>query len=174
MRAGAVSGRNTFSRGRFKGQSCGYRVALFGACDGIPQHFLVPQVNSIECPNRDNAAPPASPVPGRPVRCRIEDIDFAGWNIHVHREGFRGPLYGRRFRCHFQSQSVIGQFHEGVAGLEQSRIGLLVRQIVGNVCEPGPLGLQAIDQRQRLLHRLMHGMRNIPQRIQNQLIQIFE
>ena len=92
----------------------------------------------------------------------------------MHRKRLRRAFHGRRFRRHFELQSVVRQLHVRVARLLQPRICRLMRQIVRNVREPRPFRPQSVDQRQRLLHRLVHRVRHVPQRIQNQIVQIFQ
>ena len=81
----------------------------------------------------------------------------------------------RRFvHLHFDIEAVIGKMHVFVALHAEAFVGLRVRQIVSNVREPRASRLQRFDQRQSLIHGLMHGVRNIAQRIKNQLIEIVQ
>src|ERR1700722_1658160 len=71
-------------------------------------------------------------------------------------------------------EPIVSQGNIGVSGLRQPRNRFGVRQFVRNVREPRAARLEFSDQFQRLLHGLMHRMRNISQRINNQIVQIRE
>ena len=53
----------------------------------------------------------------------------------------------------------------------QRGIGGFVRQIVANVREERPLRFQPLNNRKRILHRRVRGMRLVPQRVQKQNVQ---
>src|SRR5712664_1193221 len=61
-----------------------------------------------------------------------------------------------------------------VAHFYEARIRLGVRQVVGDVREPSAARLEMLNECESLLHRLMHGMRNIAQSIQDQLVESLE
>src|SRR5260370_25084910 len=50
-------------------------------------------------------------------------------------------------------------------------IRLGVRQVVGDVREPRAARLELLNERERLFHRLVHGMWSIPQSIQHQFVE---
>src|SRR5437773_1626160 len=61
-----------------------------------------------------------------------------------------------------------------VAHCQKARIGLGVWQVVGNVREPRAARLELLNESERLLHRLVHGMWNISQGVQDQLVETFQ
>src|ERR1700674_5294631 len=58
-----------------------------------------------------------------------------------------------------------------VAHSNKALIRLCVRQVVGNVREPRAARLELLNESERLFHRLMHGMWNISQGVQDQLVE---
>ena len=62
----------------------------------------------------------------------------------------------------------------GVAHFYQALIRFRVWQVMSDVCEPGTARLELLNERERLLDGLMHGMWNIAQRVQHQLIETFQ
>src|SRR6267378_550857 len=89
-----------------------------------------------------------------------------------HSQPTRRPhLHPWPLRLHLKRQPVISQLHIRISQLPQPLIRSRMPQIMRNMRKPGPLRPQLINYRQRLLHRHMHRMRHIPQRIQNQIVQ---
>ena len=64
--------------------------------------------------------------------------------------------------------------HLRVAHAYKALIRLGVRQVVGDVREPSAARLKLLNESERLLHRLMHGMWNISQGVQDQLVETFQ
>src|ERR1700730_3770257 len=58
--------------------------------------------------------------------------------------------------------------------LPQTLIRFGMRQIVSDVREPRPARFQPIDQRERLVNGLMHRMRNVAKRVENEFVKVFE
>src|SRR6202158_1740695 len=61
-----------------------------------------------------------------------------------------------------------------VAHSYEALIRLGVRQVVGDVGEPRAARLEVLNEGERLLHRLMHGMWNISQGVQDQHVETFQ
>jgi len=55
--------------------------------------------------------------------------------------------------------------HVGKALLAKPFIGFRMRQIVRDVGKPGAPRLELLNECQRLIYGLVHGMRNVSQRI---------
>src|SRR5215468_5736404 len=49
-----------------------------------------------------------------------------------------------------------------------------MRKIVRDMCKPSAARLEAVDQRQRLLNRLVHRMRRVAKRIKDEYIEILQ
>src|SRR5260370_35443694 len=56
----------------------------------------------------------------------------------------------------------------------QALICLSVRQVVSDVREPRAARLELLNEGERLLHRLVHGMWSIPQSVQHELVESLE
>ncbi len=83
-------------------------------------------------------------------------------------------MTGRVVYLHFKFEAIVGQLHVRVAHSYKARIGFGVRQVVGDVGERRAARLELLNERERLFYRLVHGMWNISQSVQDQLIEPFE
>ena len=92
------------------------------------------------------------------------------------RAEFAHPLLGRvqhgelRSCVHLEAQAVIGQLHVGKTFSHETLVGLLVGQVVGDVCEPGAARSELGYQRERLSDSLVHGVRSVAQSAKYQIV----
>ena len=77
----------------------------------------------------------------------------------------------RHFRLHFKFEAIVSELHMRVAHFYQALVGFGMRQIVSDVREPRAARLELLNERERLLDGLMHGMWNIAQRVQHQFVE---
>src|SRR5260370_10319942 len=77
-------------------------------------------------------------------------------------------------RLHFKFETIVSQLHVREANFLEPVVGLGVRQIMGNVREPGAAGLEPLNDGKGLFHGLVHGMGNVPQRVEDEYVEIFQ
>ena len=64
-----------------------------------------------------------------------------------------------RSRSHIEAETVVSELDVGKSQAHQPLVRFTMRQIVGDVGEPGPAGPEPRHELKRLLHGLMHGVR---------------
>ena len=77
-------------------------------------------------------------------------------------------------RLHFKLETIVGQSHVREAHSYEALVGFGVSQIMGDMREPCAARPKSLDYGKCLFDGLVHGMRNIPQRIENEFVEIFQ
>ena len=75
---------------------------------------------------------------------------------------------------HLKVETVVRELHVRESHPAQPLVRFRVRQIMRDVRKPGAAGLQQLNKGKRLVHRLVHGMRDVTQRVDNQVVKVFE
>jgi len=78
---------------------------------------------------------------------------------------------GGRIGLHFKLETIVGQLHMWKTHFYKAFVCFSVRQVMSDVGEPRAAGLELLDEDERLVHCLMHGMWNVPESVQDQLVE---
>ena len=89
-------------------------------------------------------------------------------------EGFGGTLDGRRIGLHVELEAVVGKLDVRVAGLADTFVGGGVGKLVSDVREPGAARLEFVDEGETLFDGLVHGMGNIAEGVDDEVVEVFE
>jgi hypothetical protein len=80
----------------------------------------------------------------------------------------------RKVDLHVKLQTIVSKVDVAAAELAQALSGFHVRQIVGDVREPGATGTQLVNERERLFDGLVHGMRGVAESVKDEIVKIFQ
>jgi len=75
---------------------------------------------------------------------------------------------------HVEVEAVVGKLDVGIAGFAEAFVSGGVGKFVGDVREPGASGLEFVDEGEGLFDGLVHGMRNIAEGIDDEIVDVFE
>jgi hypothetical protein len=75
---------------------------------------------------------------------------------------------------HIKLQAIVGELDVMQAELAEALVGVRVRQIVSDVGEPSATGAELLNKGERLLDGLVHGMRDIAEGVENEVVETFE
>jgi len=92
----------------------------------------------------------------------------------VDGKGFRGALDGGGIGLHVEMEAIVGKLDVGIAGLAEALVGGGVGKFVGDVREPGAARLEFVNESEGLFDGLVHGMRNIAEGVEDEVIEVLE
>jgi len=75
---------------------------------------------------------------------------------------------------HVEPEAIVGELDVGIAGLAEAFVGGGVGKFMSDVGEPGAAGLELVNQGEGLLDGLVHGMRNIAESVEDEVVEVFE
>src|SRR5260221_85541 len=78
------------------------------------------------------------------------------------------------FDLHLKLETVVSELHVRESHLAQALVGFRVGQIVSDVGEPCTARIELPDERERLVNRLVHGMWDVTQRVDDQVVEALE
>jgi len=92
----------------------------------------------------------------------------------VDGEGFGGARDGRGVGLHVEVEAVVGELDVGIAGFAEAFVGGGVGKFVSDVREPGAAWLELVNQGEGLFDGLVHGMGNIAEGVDDEVVNVFE
>jgi len=135
---------------------------------------LMAEVDAVVIADGDDAAAFRGGEARGPVRGGIENGEAAGRNVAVDGEGFSGALDGGRVGLDVEVKAVVGKLDVGIAGLAEALVGGGVGKFVGDVRKPGVARLEFVHQGEGLLDGLVHGMGNIAESVEDEVVEVLE
>ncbi len=75
---------------------------------------------------------------------------------------------------HVKLQAIVGELHMMPSELAEALVGLRVRQIVSDVREPRATRSKLLNKGERLLDGLVHGVRDVAEGVENEVVEIFQ
>ena len=88
--------------------------------------------------------------------------------------GGSGRFIVEHVDAHIELQPVVGELHVAQTELAETIVGFRVGQVVSDVCEPGAARLQFLDKGESLVDRLVHGMGNIAEGVNDEIVEVGE
>jgi len=71
-------------------------------------------------------------------------------------------------------EAIVGKLNVGIPGLAEAFVGGGVGKFVGDVGEPGAAGLEFVNEGEGLFDGLVHGMRNIAESVEDEVVEVLE
>jgi len=88
--------------------------------------------------------------------------------------GFGGACDGRGVGLHVEVEAVVGELDVGIAGFAEAFVGGGVGKFVSDVREPGAAWLELVNESEGLFDGLVHGMRNIAESVDDEVVEVFK
>jgi len=89
-------------------------------------------------------------------------------------EGFGGAFDGGGVGQHVEVEAVVGELDVGIAGSAETLVGGGVGELVSDVREPGAARLEFGNEGEGLFDGLVHGMGNIAESVEDEVVEAFE
>src|SRR5208337_4959999 len=163
-----------FERGWLERERCGDGAGILGAGHGKGEDALMAEVDAIVIADGNDAAALGGGETGGPVRGGIENGEAAGRYVTVDSEGCGGAFDGGRVGLDVEVEAVVGELDVGIAGLAKAFVGGSVGKFVSDVREPGAARLELVNEGEGLLDGLVHGMRDIAESVDDEVVEVFE
>src|SRR5215475_10904909 len=80
----------------------------------------------------------------------------------------------RILNINFEFEAVVAELHVRITERTQALVGFCMREFMSDVREPSAARLEEIDEGQGLFDRLVHGMRRIAQRVNDEVAEILQ
>ncbi len=132
------------------------------------------KVDAVVIADGDDAAAFAGGETRGPVGGGVENGEAAGRSVGVDGEGLGGACDGRRIGLDVEVKAVVGELDVGIAGFAEAFVGGGVREFVSDVREPGAAGLELVNQGEGLFDGLVHGMGNIAEGVEDEVVEVFK